>query len=107
MIGATFGLLAGLSSPARQLDPSAMDALAEDALRAWDVPGLAVVIVSTDRVLWLKGYGKRDVAASLPVTPDTVFPLASCSKAFTTALAAMLVDEGKLGWDDSVCKYLP
>jgi CubicO group peptidase (beta-lactamase class C family) len=109
IIGATFGLLAGLwsPSPARQLDPSAMDALAEDALRAWDVPGLAVVIVSPERVLWLKGYGKRDVAAGTPVTPDTVFPLASCSKAFTTAVAAMLADEGKLAWDDPVRKYLP
>jgi CubicO group peptidase (beta-lactamase class C family) len=93
--------------PARQLDALTMDRLAEEALRTWDVPGVAIVVVSPDRVLWLKGHGRRDVAGDRPMTPDTVFPLASCSKAFTTALAAMLVDEGKLGWDDVVRKHLP
>jgi CubicO group peptidase (beta-lactamase class C family) len=103
------GWLFAFTPPAdgRPLDPVAMDRLAEEALRSWDVPGVAVVIVTPDRVLWLKGYGRSDVAADRPVTPDTVFPLASCSKAFTTALAAMLVDEGKLAWDDPVRKHLP
>jgi CubicO group peptidase (beta-lactamase class C family) len=91
---------------ARPLDPPTMDSLAEDALRAWDVPGVAVVIVAPDRVLWLKGYGRRDIAGDKPMTPDTVFPLASCSKAFTTTLAAMLADQGKLAWDDPVRKHL-
>jgi CubicO group peptidase (beta-lactamase class C family) len=92
---------------ARQLDARSVDAAADAALKTWDVPGLAIVIVTPDRVLWLKGYGRRDVAADRPMTPDTVFPLASCSKAFTTALAAMLVGEGKLKWDDPVRKHLP
>src|SRR5947209_16230743 len=92
---------------ARPLDAKTIDVLAEEALRAWDVPGVAVVIVTPERLLWLKGYGHRNVAEQTPVTPDTVFPLASCSKAFTTALAAMLVDEGKLKWEDPVRKHLP
>lgn len=95
------------SAAARPLDAATVDRLAEEALREWDVPGVAVVVVSRDRVLWLKGYGRRDVATDRPVTAETLFPLASCSKAFTTTLAAMLVDSGKIGWDDPVRKYLP
>ena len=92
---------------ARRLDPATLDAAAEDALRIWDVPGLAIVIVSPERTLWLKGYGNRDIVAKQPMTGDTVFPIASCSKAFTTALAAMHVSDGKLAWDDRVRKHLP
>jgi CubicO group peptidase (beta-lactamase class C family) len=95
------------SVSARRLDPATLDAVVETALRTWDVPGVAVVVVSPERTLWLKGYGLRDVAANEPMTPDTLFPLASCSKAFTTTLAAMLVADGKLAWDDPVRKHLP
>src|SRR5205823_5823963 len=77
-----------LAAPARQLDPKAADTLVEDALKAWEVPGVAVVIVDRERVLWLKGYGRRALDGDAPVTPDTIFPLASCSKAFTTTLMA-------------------
>jgi CubicO group peptidase (beta-lactamase class C family) len=99
--------LVGVAPSGPPLDARDVDALAEDALRAWEVPGLAVVIVTPERTLWLKGYGRRDVSAQSPVTPDTVFPLASCSKAFTTALAGLLVDEGKLQWDEPVRTHLP
>jgi CubicO group peptidase (beta-lactamase class C family) len=91
----------------RQLDPKTVDALVEDAVKAWDVPGVAVVIVDREQVLWLKGYGRRELNSDAPVTPDTIFPLASCSKAFTTTLLAMLADEGKLAWDDPVRKHWP
>jgi CubicO group peptidase (beta-lactamase class C family) len=99
--------LVGAAPSGPPLEAREVDSLAEDALRAWDVPGLALVIVTPERTLWLKGYGRRDLAAQTPVTPDTVFPLASCSKAFTAALAASLVDEGKLKWDDLVQAHLP
>src|SRR4051812_43324965 len=68
--------------------------LANDALTAWDVPGAAVAVVTRDGVVSLGGYGRRELGGRSPVTPDTVFPLASCSKAFTTTLMAMLADEG-------------
>src|SRR5205814_483657 len=76
-------------------------------LRAWEVPGVAVAVVDRERVLWLKGYGVRELGADRPVTPDTVFPLASCTKAFTATLTAMLADDGKLTWDDPVRQHWP
>src|SRR5438874_404146 len=94
-------------APARQLDAKAVDTLVEDALTAWEVPGVAVVIVDREKALWLKGYGRRELNGDPPVTPATIFPLASCSKAFTTTLLAMLADDGKLAWDDLVRKHLP
>src|SRR5687767_10782808 len=89
-------------------DPSAerIDRLVADALQAWDVPGAAVVIVGPERIVHLKGYGAR-VLGGEAVTPDTLFPLASCTKAFTTTLVALLADEGKLHWDDPVRKHVP
>ncbi|MFL5327344.1 MAG: serine hydrolase [Gemmataceae bacterium] len=83
------------------------DTLVRNALKAWDVPGAAVVVVSRDRVLYLKGHGVKELGKPAPVDPDTVFPLASCSKAFTSVLISQLADEGKLTWDDSVRKHLP
>src|SRR5262249_34251869 len=83
------------------------DALVEEALRTWEVPGVAVVIVSPEKVLWLKGYGRRELDREAPVTPDTIFPLASCTKAFTTTLLAMLADDGKIGWGDPVGQHWP
>ena len=86
-------------------DAAQIDRLVTDALKAWDVPGAAVVVVTPDGVIHLKGYGVRELGGK-PVTPDTVFPLASCTKAFTTALVARLADEGRLMWDDPVRKHL-
>jgi CubicO group peptidase (beta-lactamase class C family) len=103
--------LAFLFSPAvsgaAEPEPEVVEKLAADALKTWDVPGLAIVVVRGDETLVLKGFGHRCEVKPEPVTPDTVFPLASCSKAFTTALLAMLVDDEVMGWDDPVRKHLP
>jgi CubicO group peptidase (beta-lactamase class C family) len=107
------GLLAGLAfagdgaAPAARLDAVAVDAAVHEALKSWDVPGAAVAIVRDDQVVYLKGYGVREVGREEKVTPDTVFPIASCTKAFTTTAMAMLVDEGKMAWDDPPRKYVP
>lgn len=89
-------------------NPSAerFDALVEEARKSWDVPGVALVVVSSDQTTHLKGYGVRQLGRPEPITPDSTFPLASCTKAFTTTLAAMLVDQSKLNWDDPVRKHL-
>lgn len=87
--------------------PADVDKLAADALAAWDAPGLAVVVVRGDETLVLKGYGKRAIGKPEPITPDSVFPLASCTKAFTTTLLAMLADDEVMTWDDPLRKHLP
>ncbi len=88
-------------------DSAAVDATVHEALKAWGVPGVAVAVVRDDRVVYLKGHGLCALGSDRPVTPDTVFPLASCSKSFTTTVLAMLVDEGTIRWDDPVQKHLP
>jgi beta-lactamase class C len=71
------------------------------------VSGLAAAVVKGDKVLVQRGIGYADAAHGLPVTADTVFRLASLSKAFASALAAILVDEGMLSWDTRVANVLP
>jgi CubicO group peptidase (beta-lactamase class C family) len=103
------GAVVLLSTHARAADPTPADAdrVVDTAMRAWGVPGAALVVVRGDDVVVLKGYGRRHIDRPEPVTPDTVFPLASCTKPFTALLLGTLVDEGKLGWDDPVRKHLP
>jgi CubicO group peptidase (beta-lactamase class C family) len=92
---------------AAEPDTRAVDGLVASALEAWGVPGAAVVVVHGDETAILKGYGRRALGKPEPITPATIFPLASCSKAFTTTLLAMLADDGQLDWDDPVRKHLP
>lgn len=73
----------------------------------WKVPGMAVAIVKDGKVIFAEGFGLRDVKQDLKVTPHTIFPIGSCSKAFTAAGVGILVDEGKVGWDEPVRTYLP
>jgi beta-lactamase class C len=71
------------------------------------VSGLAAVVVKDDQVVLQRGIGYADASRGLPVTPDSVFRLASLSKAFASALTAMLVDEGMLSWETRVAGVLP
>ncbi|HEX6184792.1 MAG TPA: serine hydrolase [Pyrinomonadaceae bacterium] len=84
-----------------------IDAYAAKAGQDWKVPGFAVAVVKDDRVVFVKGYGVRELGKTEPVDKDTLFAVASNTKAFTSAALATLVDEGKLRWDDPVTKYLP
>ncbi|MBK9287117.1 MAG: beta-lactamase family protein [Flavobacteriales bacterium] len=73
----------------------------------FDRPGLSVGIVKDGELVWSKGYGKLDLAKTDPVTPNSIFFIASMSKAFTACAVGLLVDEGKLGWNDPVVKHMP
>ncbi|MHA4869051.1 serine hydrolase [Duganella sp. PWIR1] len=84
-----------------------LDADVNRALKTFDVPGMAIAIVKDGKVVAAKGYGVRKLGDPAPVDGKTLFEIASNSKAFTAAGLAMLVDEGKLAWDDPVTKHLP
>ncbi|MEO5934093.1 MAG: serine hydrolase domain-containing protein, partial [Duganella sp.] len=84
-----------------------LDADVNRVLKTFDVPGIAVAIVKDGKVVTARGYGVRKLGAPEPVDGKTLFEVASNSKAFTAAALAMLVDEGKIAWDDPVAKHLP
>ena len=84
-----------------------IDVYAEKTRTEWNVPGIAIAIVKDDKVVFAKGYGVRELGKTDKVDENTLFAIASNSKAFTTASLAILVDEKKLNWDDKVAKYLP
>ena len=84
-----------------------LDAFAARVLKEFEVPGLAVAIVKDGKVVLAKGYGIRKLGELTPVDENTLFGIASNTKAFTAAALAMLVDEGKISWDDAVTKHLP
>ncbi len=84
-----------------------LDQDVERAMKLFDVPGIAIAIVKDGKVLATRGYGVRKLGAPDKVDARTLFEVASNSKAFTAAALAMLVDEGKLAWDDPVTKHLP
>lgn len=87
-------------------DGKVIDAIIEEAMKSWQIPGAAVAIVKGDDVLYAKGYGVRDMGKEQPVTTDTLFAIASCTKAFTATSVALLVEEGKMAWDDPVRKHI-
>lgn len=76
-------------------------------LKDWNGPGIGVGIVAGDKLVFAKGYGYRDYEKKLPFTPGTVCPIASNTKLFTAVAAGMLVEEGKLTWDQPVRESVP
>lgn len=83
------------------------DAYVEKTMQDWLVPGAAVAIVKDGQIVHLKTYGVSNLKSKKPITPQTIFPVASLTKGFTAAVLSRLVDEGKIKWDDKVRKYLP
>ncbi|MBV8341476.1 MAG: serine hydrolase [Gammaproteobacteria bacterium] len=79
----------------------------EAARSAIGVPGMAVAIVENDKVTFARGFGLRSLGGSERVDADTIFPTGSTGKAFTVADLAILVDQGRIGWDDRVTERLP
>jgi CubicO group peptidase (beta-lactamase class C family) len=83
------------------------DAYIEKSRNLYQVPGLAVAVVKDGKVILKKGYGVRQLGTTHKVDEQTLFACASTTKAMTATCMAMLVDEGKVKWDDPVINYLP
>lgn len=92
---------------AAQLSDAVIEKDVRETMAAWHLPGLAIAVVQNDRVIFIKGYGIKEIGKSEPVTADTLFEIGSTTKAFTATAMAMLADEKKLSWDDPVRNYVP
>lgn len=90
-----------------QIASKEVDLLVENAMKKFEVAGLAVAIVKDGKIVYKKGFGVRSVETKQPVNEFTNFQIASNSKAFTTAALSILEEEGKLKWDDKVKNYIP
>ena len=84
-----------------------LESLIEKQRQTLQIPGLAVVVIHQDQVVFLKGFGFRDLETHLPITPDSLFGIGSCTKAFTGLAAVISAEMGKLSLEDSPKKFLP
>jgi CubicO group peptidase (beta-lactamase class C family) len=76
-------------------------------LKDWHCAGFSVAIIEKDSVLYVQGFGYRDLDRKLPVTPHTLFAIGSCTKAFTSSLVGLLEKDGLVSLDEPVRTYLP
>jgi CubicO group peptidase (beta-lactamase class C family) len=115
---ATVSLAASLPTAAVQLGPpphavlsreklSAIDDFINGEIASGNIPGAIVLIQHHGQPIYFKCFGKRDVEKGTPMTADTIFPIHSVTKTFTSVAAMMLVDHGKIALDDPVSKYIP
>ena len=85
----------------------AIDAVIADFMRAFEIPGVSVAVIRPGQPAYTRGYGVRKLGGPERVDADTLFAIASNTKAFTAACLALLVEEGRLGWDEPVIKSMP
>jgi CubicO group peptidase (beta-lactamase class C family) len=99
--------------PAQAQEPSVdakltgFDETMAQIVKDWNVPGIGVGIVVKDRLVFAKGYGYRDYGKKLPFTSKTTIPIASNTKLFTAVACGLLIEDGKLAWDEPVRKFVP
>lgn len=98
--------LSTLSVPLAAQLPKGLDAYVTNAMREFQVPGLAIAIVKDGKVVLEKGYGVRRLGEATPVDAHTLFAIASNSKAFTATLLGQLVDSGRVAWDAPAITYI-
>ena len=101
-------LAASLSfSSVAQVDADKISTIVENSMARFNVPGLAIAVVEDDKVIMAKGFGVKHLDTGEKVNKETLFGIASNTKAFTAAGIGMLADQGKLNWDDKVIDHIP
>ena len=90
-----------------QIDEQKLDNLIAQTLKTFDVPGISVGILKDDKIVYAKGFGVRSLTNKKDMNENTLVGIASNSKGFTCFALAMMIDEGKLNWDDKVRKHIP
>jgi len=90
-----------------QIAPEKLDQLVQNTLKTFDVPGISVGILKDGKLIYAKGHGVRSLKTKQAMDENTLVGIASNSKGFTCMALGMLVDEGKISWDDKVIKHLP
>lgn len=106
-VGAASAESAPVAVDARSERIAALVERLESARQEHHIPGMAIAVVLDGEVVLARGFGFADVENEIPATETTLFAVGSTTKAFTSALAAMLVDRGKMSWDDPVTRHLP
>jgi CubicO group peptidase (beta-lactamase class C family) len=89
------------------LDLNGLDKYIRKSMEEWKIPGLSIAIVKNDTIIFSRGFGVRDINKEDLVDEHTLFAIASNTKAFSSSALAVLVDQGKISWDDHVKEYLP
>jgi len=102
-----FVLLGVISMAQSKKQLQTLDKYYEKTLEEWNIPGMAIAIVSGDEIIFSKGYGFANLEEKTKVDENTLFAIASNTKAFTAMSIGQLVDQKRLNWDDKVIDYLP
>ena len=95
------------SITAQEIDFAKFDRYVKKSMRDFNMPGLAIGVIQNGDIVFQQGYGVSKVGEPQRISTNSMFGIASLSKAFTTASIGMLVEDGKLNWDDKVTKHLP
>ena len=108
--GAAVGVALAFMAVVGAQSPGAAEARVDQVFARWDrldTPGCAVSVMRDGSVVYARGYGSANLEYDIPITPSSVFHVASISKQFTAMAVALLVSEGRVSWDDDIRRYVP
>ncbi|MFT4847523.1 MAG: CubicO group peptidase (beta-lactamase class C family) [Sediminicola sp.] len=107
LLFSAIGLLLFSNSFAQEIQIDSLDSQIRQVIKDFQIPGLSIGIVRNDSIIFSKGYGNLEIHKERKVDENTIFGIGSISKSFTALTLGILVDEGKIDWDDKVKDYLP